>query len=71
LAYIECKKEAGEDLVSPISGDMIGKVNESIRSHIKIKLYHENKLEAELESSRCAMEVGGNFEVLLSDKWRK
>ena len=68
---IVCEKEAGEDLVSPISGEMAGKVNESIRSFCQVKLLENGTLKAELESPRCALEVAGNIEVLLSNDWKK
>lgn len=62
---ITAEKAKGSELISPISGDMIGKVEESIRSKCSYKYYQDEKLVKQGSSSRCAMELAGDVDVLL------
>lgn len=58
---IDAQKEEGSELISPISGDMIGKIDESIRSISQFKLFKNEELIGEGTSKRTAMELGGEL----------
>ncbi len=61
----------GTDLVSPISGDMAGKVNESMEAEIEVQFYKNNKLIFEDKGRNMGMEIAGAYEELLTDKWMR
>lgn len=63
---IEAQKEQGAELISPISGDMVGKIDESIRSVSTFELFEGDKLLAKGTSHRTAMELGGEVEGLVT-----
>jgi len=58
-------------LVSPISGDMVGKVNESLQSTVEVKLFDHTKLIFEGEGRNTGLEVAGPVEELLAENWRR
>lgn len=58
-------------LISPISGDMVGKVNESLQSSIRIKLFDRKNLIFEGDGQHAGLEVAGPVEELLTDIWRR
>ncbi len=64
-------KAEGGDLVSPISGHMTGKVNESMQAKVSIELYKNEQLVFSGTGSNAGMEVAGETEKLLTDKWRR
>ncbi len=68
---IVAQQAGGGDLVSPISGTMTGKVNESMQATANVKFYKKDKLIFEGNGRNMGMEVAGEIEKLLTDKWRR
>lgn len=67
-----CARQAeGGVLLSPISGNMTGKVNESMQARIELRLFEGEKLLFEGEGRNAGLEVAGQVETLLTDKWRR
>lgn len=64
LEIIAYKGETAE-LVSPISGNMTGKVNESLDAKIHLKLYEKNQLIFDDFGRNAGLEVAGPYEELL------
>ena len=58
-------KGATAELVSPISGNMTGKVNESLDAKIHLKLYKKNQLIFDDFGRNAGLEVAGPYEELL------
>lgn len=58
-------KAAGGELVSPILGNMIGKVNESMQSTVEVELYENEKLLFSGTGRNAGLEVAGPAEELL------
>lgn len=50
---------------------MTGKVNESMQARIELRLYEGEKLLFEGEGRNAGLEVAGQVETLLTDKWRR
>lgn len=67
---IDAQKAEGGNLISPIEGDMTGKVNESLQAIISIKLYEKEKLVFEGDGRNAGLEVAGLLDRLLTKKWR-
>lgn len=61
----------GSDLVSPLSGNMAGKVNESLNASLTVKLFAKEKLIFESKGRSAGMELAGGIDTLLSEIWRK
>jgi len=59
----------GTNLVSPVSGEMAGKVNESLEAEIEVQFYRNDKLIFEDKGRNMGMEIAGTYKELLSDKW--
>ncbi len=70
LEIIAHKSEGG-DLISPISGHMTGKVNESMQAKIEVKLFKKDQLIFSGTGRNSGLELGGPVEELLTDKWRR
>ena len=70
LEIIAHKAEGG-DLISPISGHMTGKVNESMQAKIEVKLFKKDQLIFSGTGRNSGLEVAGPVEELLTDKWRR
>lgn len=68
---IEAERAPGADLVSPISGEMRGKVNESIQAKIKVRFYQKEALLYEGLGKNGGLEIAGPVEKLLTDVWRR
>lgn len=66
---LEARQAEGTDLISPISGDMAGKVNESMEAEIEVKFYENDKLIFQDTGRNTGMEIAGAYEELLSEKW--
>lgn len=64
-------KTDGVDLISPISGDMKGKVNESIQAQLDVKLYEKEQLLFSGTGRNSGMELAGAIEQLLTKQWRR
>lgn len=63
--YIRATKAEGTDLRSPISGEMTGKVNESMLATINVK-YSSNSKSIEATGHFAALEVAGPIDELLT-----
>lgn len=62
----------GAVLISPLTGEMKGKVNESMQATLKIELYDRDKLIYKGTGRNAGLEIAGeNVEELLTDKWRQ
>lgn len=59
------------ELVSPISGNMTGKVNESLQATIEVKLFEDDHLLFEGTGRNAGLEVAGDVGGLLSEEWRR
>ena len=64
-------KAEGGDLISPLSGNMTGKVNESMQARVEVKLYEKEQLIFSGIGKNAGMEVAGPAQELLTDKWRR
>ncbi|MEO1515920.1 MAG: tocopherol cyclase family protein [Bacteroidota bacterium] len=64
-------KGPGSKLVSPISGEMTGKVNESMQAKVHVRLFQNDQLLYEGTGRNAGLEVAGETEVLLTEKWRR
>lgn len=70
LQIIAHKGEGG-DLVSPISGEMTGKVNESMQAVLEVRFYENGNLVYSGEGRNAGLEVAGKKETLLTEVWRR
>lgn len=70
LEIVAHKAEGGE-LLSPLSGHMTGKVNESMQAKIDVKLFKKDQLIFSGTGRNSGLEVAGPAEELLTDKWRR
>ncbi len=61
----------GGNLVSPLSGNMAGKVNESMQSTVEISFYQKEELVFQGIGRNAGLEVAGAAEELLTEKWRR
>ncbi len=61
----------GGELVSPLSGNMTGKVNESMQSTAEVKLYAKEKLIFSGTGRNAGLEVAGGVDELLTKKWQR
>jgi len=68
---IKAIKMGGGDLISPIEGDMIGKVNESMEAIVEVKLYEKEQLIFEGTGKNTGMELAGDVDSLLTEEWRR
>lgn len=64
--HIVAHKAEGTDLVSPISGEMRGKVNESLKAIINIILLENNVVIYEGSGRNAGLELGGDVDILLT-----
>jgi hypothetical protein len=61
----------GAKLVSPITGNMTGKVNESIQAVLEVRLYEKDKLVFEGTGRNAGLEIAGEVSELLTGQWRR
>ena len=59
------------ELVAPISGNMTGKVNESMQSTISVRFFEKETLIFEGEGRNAGLEVAGAVDRLLTEEWRR
>lgn len=59
------------ELVAPISGNMTGKVNESMQSTVSVRFFENERLIWEGEGRHAGLEVAGAVDRLLTDNWRR
>ena len=68
---ITAHQAKGSDLLSPISGDMKAKVNESIQATIEVELYEKEQLIFKGMGRNGGLEVAGEVAQLLTTQWRR
>lgn len=61
----------GADLISPLTGEMKGKVNESMQGTLHVRFYENDKLIFEGTGRNAGMEVAGEVSELLTEIWRR
>lgn len=62
--YIHAFRQSGGDLISPINGEMKGKVNESLMSHIDLIYKEKNHIIFESKAEIAGLEVAGEAHLL-------
>ncbi|MCB0641236.1 MAG: hypothetical protein KDC44_06330 [Phaeodactylibacter sp.] len=70
---LECiaKKRATGELISPISGTMTGKVNESMQAEVLVRFYDRETLQFEGVGRNAGLELAGDVDKLLTYTWRR
>ena len=68
---IDAVKSGTGTLISPIGGEMIGKINESLQAIINVRFYEKDKLIFEGAGRNAGLEAAGDVDILLTDKWRR
>jgi hypothetical protein len=63
---IHGQQAEGADLKSPISGAMLGKVNESMRAQIHVQFMIDDTIVFEGTGTHAGMEMAGELDVLLN-----
>lgn len=71
LEIVAHKKGGTGQLVSPILGNMAGKVSESLQATIEVKLFEGEQLLYSGEGLHAGLEVAGPVEALLAAEWRR
>ncbi|MEO1258759.1 MAG: tocopherol cyclase family protein [Bacteroidota bacterium] len=61
----------GAKLVSPITGEMTGKVNESMQGILQVRFFENEKLIFEGTGKNAGLEIAGAVEELLTEEWRR
>lgn len=61
----------GAKLVSPLSGNMTGKVNESMQGVLRLRFYEKDRLLYEGQGRNAGLEIAGDVQELLTAKWRR
>ena len=61
---IKATQAPGAELISPISGEMRGKVNESIRAKLTVQLFEKDQLIFEGKGRNAGLEIAGAVEEL-------
>ena len=70
LEVIAQKKKGGE-LISPMKGNMEGKLEESLQSIINVQLFINEELRYDGQGTSSGLEIAGPYDLLLSEKWKK
>jgi tocopherol cyclase len=68
---INARPGPGAPLISPISGQMTGKVNESIQARAQVRFFRDEQLLFEGTGRHAGLEVAGPVEQLLCENWRR
>ena len=68
---IDAVKSGTGTLISPIEGEMTGKINESLQAIIHVRFYEKDKLIFEGAGRNAGLEAAGDVNMLLTDKWRR
>lgn len=66
---IHALQAPGAALVSPIIGEMTGKVNESMQARLHVWFYEKDRLVFEGTGRNAGLEVAGSVTELLSENW--
>jgi hypothetical protein len=61
----------GAKLVSPITGEMTGKVNESMQGVLHVRFYEKETLVFEGTGRHAGLEIAGEVQELLTNDWRR
>jgi len=67
LLKIHAIKKGAGTLISPLSGAMTGKVDESLQSIMKIELYQGSNLLYKGTGRNAGLEIAGEVDILLTD----
>lgn len=65
------RKGATGELISPLSGNMAGKVNESMQATVDIRFFKKEQLLFEGTGRNAGLELAGEVDELLTDQWRR
>ncbi|MEY4934885.1 MAG: hypothetical protein RIS64_1244 [Bacteroidota bacterium] len=68
---IVATKAGTGNLISPIQGEMTGKMSESLQAIIQIRFCERGILQFEGDGRNAGLEVAGETAVLWTDKWRR
>jgi tocopherol cyclase len=68
---ITATKGGTGQLISPIKGEMTGKVSESLQAEIHIRFYERGNLLYEGTGRNAGLEVAGAVDILWTDAWRR
>ena len=71
LLEIEATKAGTGNLVSPLQGEMTGKVSESLQAILNVRFFDNNTLVFEGQGRNAGLEAAGNIEELLTNEWRR
>ena len=55
----------GADLFSPMNGEMRGKVNESLQSHLDIRFFSNGSCRYQGTGRHAGLEIAGNVEAMI------
>lgn len=61
----------GAKLASPITGNMTGKVNESMQGVLHVRFFEKEKLAFEGTGRNAGLEIAGQVQELLTESWRR
>ena len=62
---IFARQGAGTALISPISGEMTGKINESLQAELQVELQENGRRIFEGTGRNAGLEVAGDYPILL------
>ena len=68
---IEGRQGPGAALRSPITGEMTGKVNESMQGNLTVRFFENEQLIFEGTGRNAGLEVAGEVAELLTERWRR
>jgi tocopherol cyclase len=68
---IVATKAGTGNLISPIQGEMTGKMSESLQAIIHIRFFERGNLIFEGDGRNAGLEVAGETDVLWTDAWRR
>ena len=68
---IKAKMAPGVNLVSPVVGEMVGKINESLQAGHEIEYQKETGEILRARGQNAGLEVAPGYDILLSETWRK
>ena len=68
---IKAKMAPGVNLVSPVVGEMVGKINESLQAGHEIEYHKETGEILRARGKNAGLEVAPGYDILLSETWRK
>ena len=68
---IRAKMAPGIDLVSPILGEMVGKINESLQASQSVQYRSRDRQLLDVKGTSAGLEVSEGHQMLLTQIWRK